>query len=67
MREFDFPKLIAYYNKVLAGCLKFEGRDWRYAMHQERLDRIVNLSTKPELTAEDRQYLEARSAVAAVF
>lgn len=55
MQEFNFPKLIAYYNKVLTGCLKFGGRDWRHAMYQERLDRIVALSTKPDLTRDERE------------
>lgn len=67
MKEFDFPKLIAYYRKVLTGCLKFGGKDWRYEMYQERLNRVVELSTKPELSREEREYLEARSAVTAAF
>lgn len=67
MKEFDFQKLIAYYGKVAAGCLKFGGRDWRYGMYQDRLDRIVELSTSPKLSREDCQYLEARSAIAATF
>lgn len=67
MTEFDFPRLIAYYRKVLTGCLKFGGNDWRYETYQERLNRIIDLSEKSELSRDECEYLEARSAVAAAF
>jgi hypothetical protein len=67
MKEFNFPKLIAYYDKILARCIKFGGRDWRYEMYEVRRDHVAALSVKPELTRNDCQYLEARSAVAGAF
>lgn len=67
MNDFDFPRLIAYYTKVLAGCLKSGGRDWRWALYQERLDRVTQLSTSLSLMQADRDYLAAREAVAEAF
>ena len=65
--DFDFPKLIAYYDKVLAGCLKFGGEDWRLDLYRERRDRIASLSAAESLTPSETQYLTARQAIAGVF
>lgn len=65
--EFDFPRLIAYYSKVVANCLRYDGKDWRWALYQARLERVQELSVKTTLSRPDIDYLSARQAVVGAF
>lgn len=64
---FDFQKMIKFYTKQLTQAVGLHGEDWRSGMIRERLVRVTALSTKPDLTREDSDYLTARQAVASTF